>query len=366
MKNTRLSSMSGLTLGVIICLLSAGRMARADFVFGEPELVPNLNSPYVDSQAQISRDGLEIYFLSNRDNSDDLWVSKRLTAKDPWSTPVKLDAPVNTAGPETSPSLSSDGLELYFSNGYADLWITTRTSKTDPWGIPENLGSPVNTENSEDTPCLSTDGLSLYFASDRPDGGSNPSNSDIFVTTRATKDAPWGEPIKLGYNVNSNDYELTPFISPDNLSLFFSRGYSIEHVWVCRRATAEDPWEPAKLFMPVNSGDSLWGPNAGQAEFNLCFSKEDSTLYFGRGTSLFDPNNNIFQVKVSPIVDFNSDDAVDTLDAYALLENWGPTENSLYDIAPMPFGDGVVDAKDLIVLAEHMLVNEQSTDVNNL
>ncbi|UCG58805.1 MAG: hypothetical protein JSU70_04685 [Phycisphaerales bacterium] len=35
-----------------------------------------------------------------------------------------------------------------------------------------------------------------------------------------------------------------------------------------------------------------------------------------------------------------------------LLVGWG-TDNPVYDIGPTPFGDGIVDSKDLMVLAEH-------------
>jgi hypothetical protein len=36
-----------------------------------------------------------------------------------------------------------------------------------------------------------------------------------------------------------------------------------------------------------------------------------------------------------------------------VVDNWG-TDNSLCDIGPMPWGDGIVDVQDLIVLAEHL------------
>ena len=36
-----------------------------------------------------------------------------------------------------------------------------------------------------------------------------------------------------------------------------------------------------------------------------------------------------------------------------MVDHWG-TDNSLCDIGPMPWGDGVVDVQDLIVLAEHL------------
>jgi len=36
-----------------------------------------------------------------------------------------------------------------------------------------------------------------------------------------------------------------------------------------------------------------------------------------------------------------------------MVDHWG-TDEQLYDIGPMPWGDGIVDVQDLIVLAEHL------------
>jgi N-acetylneuraminic acid mutarotase len=47
-----------------------------------------------------------------------------------------------------------------------------------------------------------------------------------------------------------------------------------------------------------------------------------------------------------PLVDFNWDGIVDIDDLVLLIEHW-EQEESLYDIAPLPFGDGVVDKTDL-------------------
>ncbi|HUT46643.1 MAG TPA: kelch repeat-containing protein [Sedimentisphaerales bacterium] len=53
------------------------------------------------------------------------------------------------------------------------------------------------------------------------------------------------------------------------------------------------------------------------------------------------------------VVDFNGDGIVDSADMCMMIDYWG-TDESLYDIAPRPFGDGIVDIQDLIVLAEHL------------
>ncbi len=54
-----------------------------------------------------------------------------------------------------------------------------------------------------------------------------------------------------------------------------------------------------------------------------------------------------------PTPDFNGDGIVDAADMCMMIDYWG-TDESLYDIAPSPFGDGIVDVQDLIVLAEHL------------
>jgi len=368
---------SAILWGTLFCCLYNHQATRADFSFGEPTRVPNVNSVHSDGSPQISRDGLELYFNYGAVQgtcSYDIWVSRRSTVDDPWSVPVKLDAPVNTPGPQRTPSLSADGLELYFSDGYAnvtgcpvnpgglghsDLWVSKRSSRDAPWGAPENLGSTVNSHFAEDTPCVSADGLELYFMHDP--GGSE--NSQIYVTTRLSRDDPWTEPVSVGHGVNSNQYEYTPYIASNGLSLFFSRGFSKAHIWVSRRAAISDPWEPAEIFMPLNSGGAgdVWGNSPEGAEFCVSYSEQDSMIYFTRGTTVFSWDYDIWQVEVTPVLDLNGDQGVNKMDLYFLQERLGNTGDTVCDIAPIPFGDGVVDEKDLQVLREE-LSYEQAVD----
>jgi len=60
-----------------------------------------------------------------------------------------------------------------------------------------------------------------------------------------------------------------------------------------------------------------------------------------------------YKLTVPPVVDFNSDGIVDSLDICIMIDHWG-TDDPLCDIAPPPFGDGIVDVQDLIVLAEYI------------
>ncbi|MHC4331463.1 MAG: hypothetical protein ACYSWW_25445, partial [Planctomycetota bacterium] len=56
------------------------------------------------------------------------------------------------------------------------------------FGIPENLGPGINGPGFETAVGISTDGLSFYFV-DYP--------IELWVSTRATKDDPWGAALYL-------------------------------------------------------------------------------------------------------------------------------------------------------------------------
>jgi hypothetical protein len=110
-------------------------------VFGPAELVPGLNSDDSgddDGQPNLRRDGLEIFFYSDRSDED--------------------------------------------AQGGNDIYLSTRTSTSAPWSKPDNLGDKVNSPGSETRPSLSWDGTTLYFGSNRAE--SEAGSSDIYVTKR--------------------------------------------------------------------------------------------------------------------------------------------------------------------------------------
>lgn len=130
-----------------------------------------------------------------------------------WSEPVNLGAPVNSAGGEFFPTISKDGLSLFFTAqscpgptpstpcrpgaGGWDIYLSERANVGEPWGAPQNLGPTVNTSADEVAPYLSQDGHRLFFASNREGGyGGN----DIYVARRSRKDdnLAWQPPVNLG------------------------------------------------------------------------------------------------------------------------------------------------------------------------
>ncbi|MCU0916369.1 MAG: hypothetical protein MUC88_17670, partial [Planctomycetes bacterium] len=224
--------------------------------------------------------------------------------------------------------------------GSGDLWVSRRTAKDTPWGKPQNLGPVLNTANFEGCPSISADGLSLYFASQRPGGYGY---IDLYMTTRQSTDDAWGPPVNLGAPINTWNSEATPFISPDGLSLYYAVGDVQADIYVSTRATTSASWGTPVPFEPVSSS---------AAEWFLSFSTGDSTLYFTRQNDVFRPMTyDVWQVEVLPLADFNGDGKSDEKDYLTMTQHWGQDYGGC-DIGPRPLGDGVLDVQDLIVFLE--------------
>jgi hypothetical protein len=341
-----------------IILLTVANGVRADFQFGVPRnLGPVVNSAAFDGSPEISADGLTLYFDSNRAGGQgdvDIWMTTRTPGGD-WGVPVPLPAPINTPYVDSAASLSADGLSLYFGSnrpgGYGsyDLYVATRKSKDAPWGPPVNLGPTVNGSSYDNHPSISADGLSLYFDSDR--AGSL--WYDIWVTKRATLNSPWQTPIHLGPAINDLSIKLCPFICNNNLVLFFDRRVVNREIWMARRPTPDASWQPAvPLDGPVNS--TYWW------DTDPSVAADGSMLYFGSYRPGGSGGQDLWEVPIFPVVDFNGDGAVAFKD-FALLARWWRQSRLAVDIGPTPLGDGHVDLRDLTVLAGNWLADSRLT-----
>jgi hypothetical protein len=264
-----------------------------------------------------------------------------------WSEPVTLDAPINLpTSNEQAPAISSDGLSLYFCSNRPpslgnDLWVARRADEFAPWGAPVNVGTVVNSAAGDCGPSLSEDGLMLFFTSGRPGGAGM---NDIYMTTRTdpTDDLSWAPPIRLGSEVNTTMTEFSPFITRwrgetcDGCSawaeLYFERGpgQTITDIFVVRIGKNGQAIQPAHAVEEVNSPDGdgrptirfdgremIFGSNrggrggnhdlfvsrrrspndawsvpvvipeisiAGRHEIHSSLSKDGRTIYFVRGT----------------------------------------------------------------------------------
>ncbi len=184
-----------------------------------------INTPEYNEGAQsISQDGKYLFFTGcNRPDGlgrCDIYISKRVG--DDWSKPFDLSAPVNSSGWESQPSISADGHTLYFvsnrKGGYGgyDIWKSTLTTKG--WGEPENMGPNINTALDEQSPFIHPDDSTLYFCSN---GWPGMGNKDLFIS-RLSKEGKWSKPENLGYPINSSGDENGLSLTANGSYAFFA------------------------------------------------------------------------------------------------------------------------------------------------
>jgi hypothetical protein len=342
-------------LGLVAGIVAGGaHAAKADFAFGEPtNLGPTVNSSYDDRSPSVSADGLSLYFHSSRPGgygNDDVWVTTRPTTDDQWGTPANLGSTVNNADWEGSPDVSADGLSLYFDGGprnHSGICVAERATIDQLWGAPVELGPNVNCAVWQWCPSISGDGLQLYFQSDVGSQGLG----DIWSSIRPTQSDAWQPAVKLAPGVNTSYHEGGPEVSNDGLTMFFHSdrpgGYGGQDLYMTTRPTADSDWGT-----PANLGP---GVNTGASESDACVSADGRMLYFcgypGLGSGAVG-RLDVWQVPIIPIVDLSGDGFVDIEDLRRMMDDWG-TSASRCDIGPMPWGDGVVDVEDLIVFIKY-------------
>jgi outer membrane protein OmpA-like peptidoglycan-associated protein/tetratricopeptide (TPR) repeat protein len=188
-------------------------------------LSDKINTPtYNEGSESISQDGKFLFFTGcNRPDGlgrCDIYVVQK--KGDTWGKPFDLSPPVNTPGWESQPSISADGRTLYFvsnrKGGYGgyDIWKSKLTANG--WGEPENLGPNINTSFNEQSPFIHPDDSTLYFCSN---GWPGMGGQDLFVS-RLGKDGKWQKPENLGYPINTNGDESGLSLTANGNYAFFS------------------------------------------------------------------------------------------------------------------------------------------------
>ena len=86
------------------------------------------------------------------------------------------------------------------------------------WEAPVNLGDSINTPFNEQSPFIHPDNQTLYFSSD---GWVGMGGYDLFVSRRKD-DGCWGKPVNLGYPINTQKDEIGLFVNARGNKAYFS------------------------------------------------------------------------------------------------------------------------------------------------
>ena len=172
----------------------------------------------------MTADGSTLWFTAcnRRDGQGmcDLYFSTMENGQ--WSLPTNPGAPLNTRYSEKHPAISADGRRLYFTSnrpggsGSYDLWVSEKTGEG--WGIPVNLGDLLNTPGLEQSPFIHPDQQSLYFSSNgRPGMG----QGDLYLS-RFDRNQGWSEPENLGYPINTHHDEIGLSVNASGMRAYFA------------------------------------------------------------------------------------------------------------------------------------------------
>jgi WD40 repeat protein len=275
-----------LVLTLFVAMPSAHAQKYSDWA-APISLGPVINSAFSDQGPAISKDGLSLYFTSNRPGGlggpFDMYVSQRASVDDAWGTPINLGPTVNSAFDEGNPAFSRDSHYLFFQSkrpggfGGIDLWVSYREHTHDDfdWQLPVNLGAGVNSAADDNGPTnLENDeggAAQLYFGSLRTGG---PGLADIYVSEQLL-DGSFGS-ATLVTELSTIANENRPSIRHDGREIFFQSnragGFGLGDLWFAARESTLDAWLP-----PVNMGSTI---NSPFTEQNAYLSSDRMTLFF--------------------------------------------------------------------------------------
>ncbi len=247
--------------------------------FKPENLGANINTTHDEYLATITTDESTLIFTRQIDRNEDFYRSYK--EGDDWTKAEYLSNNINTPSyNEGAQCLSPDGQFLFFTGcnrpdglGRCDIYVSQKEGKG--WSKPVNLGFPINTKGWESQPSLSADGKTLYFVSDRRGGVGS---YDIWKSTIGA-DGQWEMPVNLGDKINTAYDEQSPFIHPDNQTLYFSSngwpGLGNKDLFISRLDSSGHWGLPKNLGYPINT-----------------YGEESGLTINARGTKAFFSSNN--------------------------------------------------------------------------
>ncbi len=189
----------------------------------------NINTKHHDACVGISHDGkiLLVYKpdkKSKLERAGDIYRSERIG--NDWTSPVKMDEPINSKFWEPSATISAnDSIIIFSSNrpgglGGLDLYYSIKQA-SGKWCDAVNFGPSINTMYDEDAPYIHADNKTLYFSSK---GHYNMGGYDIFVSSFDVTTKTWSNAENIGFPLNSADQDIY-FVWNDNATKAYFSSY---------------------------------------------------------------------------------------------------------------------------------------------
>jgi hypothetical protein len=278
-------------VSVVLALRLSSQAPGPDFSdWSEPEnLGPAINSASQDAGGAVSKDGLSLYFHSNRPGGlgqPDLYVSQRGNLNEPWGPPINLGPAVNSTANDAGAALSRDEHWLFFHStrdggfGSLDVYVSYRQHTHDDlgWEPAVNVGGGINTAAVETGVSYfendDTGAPQLLFGSNRVGGLGM---FDLYVS-EMLPNGTFGPASRI-LELSSPSSEPGVSIRFNGLEVFFFSGrptsFGGMDLWTATRESVLEPWSaPTNLGPVVNSGATDSQPSIAPDRETLYFASD--------------------------------------------------------------------------------------------
>lgn len=225
----------------------------------------------------------------------DLFITER-NAQGTWSKPQSVSDNINTIHEEGSATLSADFNTMYFSRCMVSkrgkqgcqLYMAKRAEQG--WLMPEAI-NVAHDSVIVAHPSLSDDGLTLYFVSDMVGGHGG---LDIWKLTRASASDNFGEPVNLGPSINTSANEMFPFAHPDGSLYFASNGHpGMGGLDLFKAMPAGSEWSVENMRYPMNSPSD---------DFGIVFERDREAGYFSSRRAKGRGGDDIYMFYLPPLI----------------------------------------------------------------
>jgi outer membrane protein OmpA-like peptidoglycan-associated protein len=255
------------------------------------------NTAYDELNPVISPDGRSQYItvanhpqnVGGKKDPGDIWVSI-LLENNQWSAPVHAGNELNDNAYNAVAGFSSDGRQMFLLSHYGTGGATARTqgisvarSSGNGWSKPENISIPYFQNKASVLSGYILPDLSVFVFSAETYGSRGV--EDIYVCTKRP-DGSWSEPKNLGGTINTRFQEISPSLSDDGKTLYFStngsKGAGSFDIYSASRQ--DESWTnwstPENLGQAVNSeGRELFYRPYEKSGFALYTSTKNSDGY---------------------------------------------------------------------------------------
>jgi OOP family OmpA-OmpF porin len=227
----------------------------------------SINTPYEELKPVLAPGGRRLYFsrLANPDNTspaledEDIWYSEVDSTTKTWSNPVRMKGFLNNAGPNyvNNVSISGDTLILgnrYLKKGKMRAGLSYSVNINGQWTMPKTISIQNDYNISEHSNSFVSlkNGVIIRAIQRAETFGERDLYVSFWNGVYAT------EPVNMGGVINSDMEESSPYLAPDNKTLYFAskghNGFGGYDIFVSKRL--DESWtnwsEPENLGSAVN------------------------------------------------------------------------------------------------------------------